>query len=620
MPNTNRPNGRPRGQVSAWLELLAMSAMCAIVFALLVLSLLYTPTFRHRTDEISAASISEQVDYHFGLPSWTFIGGLALLLVVITGLGSLLAKLPQRRLLTFTLTFITIAQLVWICAISLTNYAYPDSNSLMDAAVSVINGETGRFDPEYCAEGGANQECGGIPAPFTYFSWYPFQSGPMLWFVVVFKIFGLNNVLAVQMLNALMITGISAILWRMGVLSGLDHHGLAAFSMLCCTCLPLLMYCAFVYTNIAGFFLVMIGAWLLAESMRAPHSLAAIALTCSAFLAFSLGIVFKSTYIIVLLAALIAGVLAVLRCGRRYWQILLMLPLAWLARLVSSLPTQWLERWSGQSFGAGMPMVSWIMLGLDQPEGMEPGWWGARAIRVYRATAGDATQQSQMAKDYIMQRLQDFLTSPSEGWTFFRDKLVTEWSEPTFMTHVYSQLGASTNQFKGLASYVMNPAGSPVLGFENVSMSAMYLLAFTGLLALIKHTFRIRKEEKAGEAAFSRALLVVAFLGGFLCYVFWEAKGIYTLPFYLLTIPLAARGTQAMITGSCTLARRIRTKLASRTEPLPSSDRTTSSPSADATEQQQGKHPTLVEAQTAQSTTELLESQHAVEQESVSKA
>ncbi len=36
-------------------------------------------------------------------------------------------------------------------------------------------------------------------------------------------------------------------------------------------------------------------------------------------------------------------------------------------------------------------------------------------------------------------------------------------------------------------------------------------------------------------------------LGGFLCYLFWEAKGIYTLPFYLLLFPLAAYGVQTIM-------------------------------------------------------------------------
>ena len=46
---------------------------------------------------------------------------------------------------------------------------------------------------------------------------------------------------------------------------------------------------------------------------------------------------------------------------------------------------------------------------------------------------------------------------------------------------------------------------------------------------------------------FARTFLAAAFLGGFLCYVFWEAKGIYTLPFYLLLFPLAAYGVQTTI-------------------------------------------------------------------------
>ncbi len=57
---------------------------------------------------------------------------------------------------------------------------------------------------------------------------------------------------------------------------------------------------------------------------------------------------------------------------------------------------------------------------------------------------------------------------------------------------------------------------------------------------------------------FARTFLCAAFLGGFLCYLFWEAKGIYTLPFYLLLFPLAAYGMQTIMRAPHTGVARIR--------------------------------------------------------------
>ena len=55
------------------------------------------------------------------------------------------------------------------------------------------------------------------------------------------------------------------------------------------------------------------------------------------------------------------------------------------------------------------------------------------------------------------------------------------------------------------------------------------------------------KERSLGadsSQVFTRVLLCASFIGGFLCYLFWEAKSIYTLPFFLLLFPVAAYGIQ----------------------------------------------------------------------------
>ena len=75
----------------------------------------------------------------------------------------------------------------------------------------------------------------------------------------------------------------------------------------------------------------------------------------------------------------------------------------------------------------------------------------------------------------------------------------------------------------------------------------MYLLAFIGLIALTRAVFRNRNEEGNADKVFVQVLLCASFLGGFLCYVLWEAKGIYTLPFYLLLVPMAAYGIQTAV-------------------------------------------------------------------------
>lgn len=546
--------GSVRVCIPAWLEILATGGQCAIVFALLLLSVFFTPTFLHLTEDAGVESLSEVIDYHRAIPSLGFLGGFIALLICGVIATLLLSKLPRHRLFWLLIAFVTVAQLVWIAAVQLVSYLYSDSGSLMDAAIAILQGNTAKFSPDYCTPGNEPAGCYNLPSPYAYFSWYPFQSGPLLWFVLMFKLFGVN-ITIIQVINAFFVTGIVAILWRLGATMGLRHNGLAAFTVLCGSCAPLLMYCSFVYTNITGLFLVMLGALLLGEALRVQHAVSCVALSVAAFLLFGMGMLFKSTYVIVLLAALIAVILAVVRHGRRYWMIVLTLPLAWLAKFISGLPLKWLESWTGQSFGKGMPMLSWVSMGLSEPGGgIAPGWWGTGPINTYQMANGDYAEQSRIAKQTIVERLSEFLSSPGEGTSFFVRKIISEWAEPTFMTTFYSQYGASAHGFKGgLSGFVMRSGGGPVLRYENVSMSVVYLMAFIGLVALVWHMVRTRGDDEAMEVVYARSLLIVAFIGGFLCYVFWEAKGIYTLPFYLMMLPLAAYGAQALLGAVVTL-------------------------------------------------------------------
>jgi len=67
------------------------------------------------------------------------------------------------------------------------------------------------------------------------------------------------------------------------------------------------------------------------------------------------------------------------------------------------------------------------------------------------------------------------------------------------------------------------------------------------LLGLLRSLIKEKPIGVDAAQIFTRVLLCASFIGGFLCYLFWEAKSIYTLPFFLLLIPMAACGVQQMI-------------------------------------------------------------------------
>lgn len=537
-----------------WLVALALGLQTAIVALLLVLSVFFTVTFKRNSPQLG--SITEQADFHFGAPSVAFVLGAVILcgLIILLAIG--FSKLPRRWVFVTLLVYVMIIQIIWIVSLNLVTYTYPDSRSLMDAADILLNGDIRQFSPDYCPTGSLQKECieRGIPSAYTYFSYYPFQSGPMLWYILVFAVFGPDNILAFQIMSAVAITALVAVLWRLGGLFGLNKEGYGAFAALVITCVPLMMFAAFVYPNAVGFFITICGAWIIAEGFRVRRLWASAFAIIAGFFICGIGIIFKSTYQIVVLAVVLADVLAVWH-NRRIWQLIVSLFSAFMTFIISKLPVALVQFWTGQDFGRGMPMVSWIALGLSQSENVPPGWWNRFALDVFKHTDNNYYLQSQISKEFVHSRLSEFLHNPSEGFHFFEGKLASEWAEPSFMTSLYSELGESSRHFAGLSSFFLIDDGKDILlRYENVAQTVMYVLACIGLIGLLHSIIRGRVIGNDTVQVFTRVLLCASFIGGFLCYLFWEAKGIYILPFFLLLIPMAAYGVQRiieLISGFC---------------------------------------------------------------------
>ncbi len=169
-------------------------------------------------------------------------------------------------------------------------------------------------------------------------------------------------------------------------------------------------------------------------------------------------------------------------------------------------------------------------------------------MEAFEATNNDYEQQSQISMDFVKGRLGEFINNPSDGLRFsFFEKISSEWAEPLFMTSIYSELGKSPIIFLDwLSSRQVGQGSGMLLKYENVSQTVVYLTALIGLVMLTCAISRDWGEGGNANRVFVEVLLCASFLGGFLCYLLWEAKGIYTLPFYLLLLPMSAFGIKSV--------------------------------------------------------------------------
>ena len=496
---------------------------------------------------------TESMTLNHGLPSAPFLFGLALLAVVCCAAALLWSRRSHNASIPAAIGVYTLSvSLVWLFALHMTgHYGYPDSKSLIEAADSIISGRYADFAPD--APAGSDPS---VPSPYAYFSWYPFQTGALLWFVLVFRLFGAGNIAALLAVNSFLLAGIAYMLQLVGERLGLSGFGQRIEALIIITSVPFLLSGAFAYTNTAGFFFAMLALLTAIRAARQERYRPALIWTAVTFLIGVVAVTVKGTMIIYLIAFTLVLSIVDLR-NRLFWMIPVNVVLLLAANKGSGLSLVLVEHLTGQEFGEGLPQMSWIAMGLthsDEGTGM-PGWWTDAALQAYQSTGGDTASQKQMAMDTIMEALRAFIHNPGGAVAFFIGKLATEWTEPTYQTLYYSSL-AQRGSTGIIAEHVFYGNGNRILlGFMNVHQSLVYLSGALGFGWAIHNAWRttvIADRIATGEGCTDRRagdstvmlFLAMILLGGFGCFLLWEAKSTYVLSFAIILIPVAAYGIE----------------------------------------------------------------------------
>lgn len=456
----------------------------------------------------------------FFIPMLLLIG--ASLLLFHIWRGNFEFSLPCLLICTGVATLVI--QVIWIAVLAPNRpYPYADSLALDRLAEAFVQGRYFVFT--------LKEESESIP----YLMMYPFQSGGVLLFAALRFLFRSNYQLFFMLLNAasntvslLSLMGVSYLLFR-------RRSTILLCSILSCTCLPLLLSAPFVYGNSIGFGLYSLAIFLTVYAFQQDKQMnrRIVASICSIPI-MMLGLVVKSTFFLLLLAILLAYVFYAIRT-RNFSLVLFSVIIAFLINQAPQLSTSYLEKVTGSEFGEGMPKTSWIAMGLrrDNATGIA-GWWGFYPTNLYLEVNGDITEQTNLSIASIMSSIEGFISSPKDGISFFTEKLSAEWLDPLYQSLYYSILADGTGSVKVL--YTGYSANRILI--EAADAYQLLILAGSTLSA-----FAIMKRKQLHcENAAAFILLPLCFLAGCTCYLFWETKSVYLLPFFTLLLPFAASG------------------------------------------------------------------------------
>lgn len=470
-------------------------------------------------------------------------------------------KVDKRIVLASVCLIATIFQVWWVFAQHADGCYYADSTMTMSIAEKFASGDMSIFNDSINGLAVSDMKVG-----TQYFVFYPYQSGIISFFTLLFKTFGDKAPLAIQIANIVSNIGSIIMLSLAGFLATDNDKVKIAIPIALGMCVPSLLYSSFLYGNQIGFFFatvfIVMNAYALNADMPMPKKVALVLLSA---IPMSLMMIIKSTFIIIAMAIAIVWIIELLlHFGVKNAVCLVSFIVAIvLSNAAGKLPQSYFENALGYSFGQGMPKTAWIVIGLQDNSVLDmPGWWNAGALKRQNDTGNDYEKQADGAAKDIKTELVKMLHNPAYTAWFFGKKLGSEWLAPDFQSRYFAGVdyenidGNKENrrQFnlterdyaipdkKALSIERAIDQADELMPFMDGYQTLIYAGAFVSCLAIVKRN----KKNRDGTQSI-QLLLPCIFIIGAAVYVLWEAKAQYLLPFFMCLIPVAAPGIFSIV-------------------------------------------------------------------------
>ena len=368
-----------------------------------------------------------------------------------------------------------------------------------------------------------------------YIAKYTNQIGLLFIEYIIGFIVGDYNYLFWQLLNVVMIV----FTYKMfsDILGILKLPRIASLSTIILGILffPWTLYSVFIYGNIAGLFFATSAfkyTMLFIDSLKEFNSFKISYIVISA-VSMMLSVMVKNNYLIFMIALIIYTVAEALR--HRNIQIILVTCAVIAGFAIQAIvPKLVIEKISGCNLGSGASSWTWIAMGLHPSDGnvYADGWYSGRIAAFYENNDYDTKKEAEVSKAEIKGYIDTYKTDHKAFTSFLSKKVASQWNNPEFQCFWITNVRSSDIEKSPVISDILSLNGSSTfIAFLNIMQSIILLGSMLyAVNTLIECTF-------AGAA-----VLPLTFIGGFIFHLFWEGKCQYTLPYFMLLLPLSIIG------------------------------------------------------------------------------
>lgn len=367
--------------------------------------------------------------------------------------------------------------------------------------------------------------------PGEYLHVFPFQTGTVTYFRLLTYVFGDGNYIAFQLVNCLWVALSYYLFVKMAGMLWADKGRIyeSATAVVGLLFVPWLLYATFLYGTVAGMAFALLSFYMMLCYDRDGKWWQL--LLCG--LSMGIAAVVKSNYMIFMIAQIICQLLGMWNGIRRKEGN--GKALARCALIAALLVFFAAGRWGVDAYVRsvnqgnsvrGIPMTAWIAMGLQDGKAA-PGWYNGYNNGVFIENDYDYDRTSEAVTAEIRSIVAGYPKDLRTSVSFFVKKISSQWNNPTFQ----SLWILEEREGRGGLQWLLEGRGRYLYTLW-VNLLHTWILAGVFLYAVLR-----RKKSSPGET-----LLPLAFVGGFLFHIFWEAEGLYAILYFPLLLPLAVCG------------------------------------------------------------------------------
>ena len=426
--------------------------------------------------------------------------------------------------------------IVWI--FSVTSVPAADSANIFEAATNAAKDDYSKFLNDsgfYFSEyyNGHN-----------YFNFFPFQLGFVFFTEMIYRIFGTDSSMPVQVINVLSLASAYFALARITKLLFKRKSIEFIAILLLAVCFQPILLCTFVYGNIIGMSTAVWASLFLIKYFQTNRWVWIVPAACLLVLS----TICKYNNLIYLVAFVIMLIVHAVKSKK--WQSLAF-AVAMCIMCVGStqLIIMSYEARANTKFESGLSQTMYLDMGLQESH-MAPGWYSKTALEDYMKGNYDTEMGNALAQTHIEQRLEAFSDDFGYAFDFFGKKILSQWNEPSYESIWISQVKQHTSELSDLAKDIYNAntggfAGQALALHFNFYMQLVFVLFAVGIYFL----FINRKSN------IETVLLPLVLLGAFGYHLLFEAKSQYACTYIPLLIPTAAYAMNKILFGDYTKLR-----------------------------------------------------------------